>query len=310
MPFKTEYGTHYHIAEGCHGAFISCDTTGLEPCSDCCGKVAPAASSAPSSPVGDACPTTSADAANLDMDPLDGPARFSGDFTTPEASGVYAIRIARGVDGRAEAVSSKGRPVGRVGSGDEEERMERLASLLEMTSSADIAHGQPAPSDVSVTKDDVRSIYFDMDGTLADLYSVPDWLPKLRLGDPTPYEDATPLVDMGELDDAVRRLQKAGWHVGIVSWLAKTSDDRYNRAVSTSKRLWLLRHLPTVDEINFVSYGVAKHAAVANGRNAVLVDDEEQNLDAWRDDRLHRTVIDASDPKAMMRKVQRLAKSR
>lgn len=36
MPFKTQYGTHYHMTEGCHGATIPCDTAGLEPCSDCC----------------------------------------------------------------------------------------------------------------------------------------------------------------------------------------------------------------------------------------------------------------------------------
>lgn len=38
MPFKTKHGSHYHMTEGCHGATIPCDTTGLTPCSDCCGK--------------------------------------------------------------------------------------------------------------------------------------------------------------------------------------------------------------------------------------------------------------------------------
>ena len=37
MPFKTRYGSHYHMEEGCHGATIPCGTNGLEPCSDCCG---------------------------------------------------------------------------------------------------------------------------------------------------------------------------------------------------------------------------------------------------------------------------------
>lgn len=37
MPFKTQYGTHYHEAYGCHGATIPCGTTGLSPCTDCCG---------------------------------------------------------------------------------------------------------------------------------------------------------------------------------------------------------------------------------------------------------------------------------
>lgn len=37
MPFKTQYGSHYHMTYGCHGATIPCDTKGLTPCSDCCG---------------------------------------------------------------------------------------------------------------------------------------------------------------------------------------------------------------------------------------------------------------------------------
>lgn len=37
MPFRTKYGKHYHMTEGCHGATIPCDTKGLSPCSDCCG---------------------------------------------------------------------------------------------------------------------------------------------------------------------------------------------------------------------------------------------------------------------------------
>lgn len=40
MPYRTQYGSHYHMLEGCHGATIPCDTAGLMPCSTCCGDVA------------------------------------------------------------------------------------------------------------------------------------------------------------------------------------------------------------------------------------------------------------------------------
>jgi hypothetical protein len=92
-----------------------------------------------------------------------------------------------------------------------------------------------------------------------------------------------------------------------VSWLSKVSDDGYSRAVSASKRLWLMRHLPTLDEINFVSYGVAKQTAVAHRRDAILVDDEPQNIRAWSDERSRRTTIDASVPSEMLRRVQALS---
>lgn len=42
MPWKTKYGDHYHMTQGCCGAFIECSTKGLKPCATCCGtKVSP-----------------------------------------------------------------------------------------------------------------------------------------------------------------------------------------------------------------------------------------------------------------------------
>ena len=37
-------------------------------------------------------------------------------------------------------------------------------------------------------------IWLDMDGTIADLYAVENWLPMLQAHNPTPYEQAKPLV--------------------------------------------------------------------------------------------------------------------
>lgn len=304
MPFKTPYGSHYHMTEGCHGATISCGTEGLTPCSDCCkaGTQAGAASGKEA--------VASAPSAPAEPEPTNGPAIFTREFTTPESDGVYAIRIDRDHDSGQESVTSKGNAVGTVMAPvgtDEDAHMEGLTTILDMTSADDSVMPQQMPASDGISPDEVRSIYFDMDGTLADLYSVPDWLPKLRAFDSSPYEDATPLVDMGELNEAIQRLQRAGWHVGVVSWLSKVSDDGYSRAVSASKRLWLMRNLPTVDEINLVSYGVAKQTAVAHQRNSILVDDEPQNLDAWHDEQSGRMTIDASVPNEMLRRVKELS---
>ena len=39
MPYKTRYGSHYHMTEGCCGATEPCDATaGLAPCSICCAE--------------------------------------------------------------------------------------------------------------------------------------------------------------------------------------------------------------------------------------------------------------------------------
>ena len=41
-----------------------------------------------------------------------------------------------------------------------------------------------------------KMICWDMDGTMASLYGVDNWLSKLRAEDASPYEDAAPMWDM------------------------------------------------------------------------------------------------------------------
>ena len=38
----------------------------------------------------------------------------------------------------------------------------------------------------------MNAIYFDMDGTIADLYNQPNWLKRLREFDPKPYRVPNP----------------------------------------------------------------------------------------------------------------------
>lgn len=62
------------------------------------------------------------------------------------------------------------------------------------------------------------TIWFDMDGTIADLYSVENWLPMLRAYDPAPYALAKPLVHMATLARLLHKAQANGYKVGVISW--------------------------------------------------------------------------------------------
>ena len=66
-------------------------------------------------------------------------------------------------------------------------------------------------------------IYFDMDGTIADLYGVKNWLSYLESGKTKPYREARPLVNMRELGRELRRLQAEGYAICIISWLCAWS---------------------------------------------------------------------------------------
>ena len=125
----------------------------------------------------------------------------------------------------------------------------------------------------------MREIWFDMDGTIADLYGVENWLEMLRNEDATPYRNARPLVRLNVLARLLNRLQREGYSIGIVSWLARNASEGYDLEVANAKREWLARHLPSVrfDRIDIVEYGTPKQ----NGRNGILFDDEVQNRENW-----------------------------
>lgn len=124
-----------------------------------------------------------------------------------------------------------------------------------------------------------KKIWFDMDGTIADLYSDPDWLPKLRAYDPTPYANAKPLLDMVLLSRVLNQLQQRGFEICIVSWLSKEPTPDYDKLVTEAKRQWLEKYLGSVmfDKIDIIPYGTPK----AKGREGILFDDELQNREAW-----------------------------
>jgi hypothetical protein len=127
-----------------------------------------------------------------------------------------------------------------------------------------------------------KAIYLDMDGTIANLYSVDEWLPKLRAFDSTPYLEAEPLVRMASLARLLNALQQRGDHIAIVSWLSKESNPEYDEAVTVAKMTWLRAHLPSVhfDEVVIVAYGTPKSEVVAYP-DGILFDDESRNRWEW-----------------------------
>ena len=128
-----------------------------------------------------------------------------------------------------------------------------------------------------------KTIYFDMDGTIANLYGVNNWLDMIINNDATPYKVAEPMVRMNVLARVLNNLIRKGWTIGIVSWLAKNSNLEYDKKVTEAKLNWLKTHLKSVqfEEIHIVPYGTPKHEIV-NNPNGILFDDEEPNRTNWK----------------------------
>lgn len=124
-----------------------------------------------------------------------------------------------------------------------------------------------------------KAIYFDMDGTIANLYGVDGWLDCIINEYTKPYREAKALVNMRQLGRELNRLKQNGYTIGIISWLAKGATNEYNKRVTQAKRNWLARHLSAVqfDEVHIVEYGTPKQTL----GNGILFDDEEPNRMNW-----------------------------
>jgi hypothetical protein len=131
----------------------------------------------------------------------------------------------------------------------------------------------------------VKMVCFDMDGTIADLYAVENWLPMLRAFDPTPYAIAEPMWDMAELASLLTQVQAIGIEVRIITWLSKDSNAEYDKAVRTAKREWLEAQGFPFDHFHGVQYGATKADSIrrylADDETAILFDDNAQVRNGW-----------------------------
>lgn len=151
-----------------------------------------------------------------------------------------------------------------------------------------------------MTTQDQKALYFDMDGTLADLYNVDNWIPKLRSEDVTPYLEAKPLVDMDELGKIIREFKVRGVKVGVISWGSLDGNREFTARTKKAKREWLERHNIFCDEFHVVKHGTPKHK-VCKVPGGVIVDDNAQVRAEWP-----WFSIDASDSETLIPRLEKL----
>ena len=127
-----------------------------------------------------------------------------------------------------------------------------------------------------------KTLVFDMDGTIADLYGVKNWLQMLENEEATPYLIAKPLYDMEKLNFLLNILKTKGWKIVVTTWLSKNSTDNYDKKVKKAKIQWLQENNFPYDDIFIVKYGYKKaNCTKSYGGFQILIDDEERNRKEW-----------------------------
>lgn len=128
----------------------------------------------------------------------------------------------------------------------------------------------------------MRTLVFDMDGTIADLYGVEGWLADLKAENTRPYTEAKPLYDMVALTALLISLKNLGWKIVVTTWLAKDATKAYDNKVRVAKREWLDRYNFPYDEIHMVKYGTTKADCTRKkGGYQILIDDNEKIRKGW-----------------------------
>ena len=125
-------------------------------------------------------------------------------------------------------------------------------------------------------------LVFDMDGTIADLYGVKNWLNDLRNEKVDPYVNAEPLYNMEEMAKVLANCKANGWTIAVTTWLAKDATKAYDKAVAKAKKEWLIKHNFPVDEIHCLKYGRTKANATRKKADfQILIDDNKKVRDGW-----------------------------
>ena len=131
----------------------------------------------------------------------------------------------------------------------------------------------------------MKMIVWDMDGTVADLYGVKDWLPMLRAEKASPYLLAEPMWDMVRLAEVLTQFQAKGVEIRVVTWLSKDSSEEYKDKVREAKRDWLNYYNFPCDHFHGVAYGATKADSIrkylAEGETAILIDDNAKVRQGW-----------------------------
>lgn len=140
-----------------------------------------------------------------------------------------------------------------------------------------------------------KTIWFDMDGTIYDLYKVPGWLEMLE---GHRWKDAFGQPDyarahIDRINAAIEALKQMGWKVGVLTWAPKGVgwNTRDLERVHTVKWDWLMENVPalTSDDVAFacIPYGESKARFIIDmeevGDVNYLVDDNKEVRRDWRE---------------------------
>lgn len=127
-----------------------------------------------------------------------------------------------------------------------------------------------------------KKLFFDMDGTIADLYGTENWLEMLLAETKNLFRNLKVMHDKEKLTKAIKDLQAKGFEIGVITWTPKEVSEEYIGIVAEEKRNWIAEHFPMITEIHCLGYGVPKqNAPIKKSGLMILADDNTEVNEMW-----------------------------
>ena len=139
--------------------------------------------------------------------------------------------------------------------------------------------------------------YFDLDGTVYDLYNMENWLERIQKEDPNVFLDGNAIYSKPQMEIMAETLQKAGYEIGVITWLPMNASVEYMIDCISTKRQWVKENMPFVDGRDFhaLPYGTPKqNARIKKRREMLLFDDNNEVREMWNTPK-QRKSIDANE---------------
>ena len=134
-------------------------------------------------------------------------------------------------------------------------------------------------------------IYFDLDGTVYNLYGITEWEPKLRAENPNVFREGNFIGDYQDFMDICHKLLEKSVQFGVITWLPMQASPEYEVECELVKREWVQQYMPFVSEFTAQSYGVPKqNAIIKRAKTMYLLDDNTEICEMWQTEKMRIAV--------------------
>ena len=120
-------------------------------------------------------------------------------------------------------------------------------------------------------------VYLDMDGTIANLYGMNNWLESLENEVEGLFLNCEPLVSENKLKEF---FPSEEYELRICSMTPLNATNEYCQVVIKEKNQWLDKYFPSITHRVYMEYG--NHKNLKNSKNHILIDDNETIRNSYK----------------------------